>query len=124
MAIDEVVGTAILSRSDWLYPLLDPLHRKGKGEKQYPPEPQDDEPPLLRYILIEEREASAQNHHPIFRQDSPPVAPPTQYQALVIMLSVGAPYLFSPQEPSSQCHGRIYDKRRENQSREPQCPYS
>src|SRR5437016_6250898 len=124
MAIDEVVGTTILSRADWLYPLLDPLHRKGKGEKQHPPESQDDETPLLRCILIEEGKAPAQSHHPIFRQDSPPVAPPAQYQSLIIMLPVGAPDLFSTQEPSSQCHGRIHDKRREDQSGKPQCPYS
>src|SRR5206468_12554114 len=110
MAIDEVVGTAILSRSDWLYPLLDPLHCKGKGEIQHPPEPQDDEPPLLRCILIEEREASAQSHHPIFRQDCPPAAPPTQYQSLVIMLTIAIPHLFVMKRPPCQRHCSIEDK--------------
>jgi hypothetical protein len=77
MAIDEVVGTVLLSRTDWLYTLPHAPHCKGKGEKYHPPDPQHDESPLFRCILIDERHPPAQSHYPIFRENSPPVTPPT-----------------------------------------------
>ena len=112
MAIDEVVGTTILSRNDWLYPFFDPLHPKGKREKWRAPGPPYDEPPLLIWMLVEEREPATQNHHPVSPPEPiPPMAPPTQYQSLVMVASVGFPHLFVTKRPPYQCYCGIANKK-------------